>query len=233
VLFATQQVRVRDFEAFSRATNAWPGQTMMINYTGRPDGWEAAVFSWRDPGFPQTPEHPVVGISQLDATAFCEWLTEHERKSGRIGAADRYRLPTDTEWSMAFGLDADAHDPAGVLVWRGKFPPPANVGNFAGEELREDERYATHPVIPGYRDAFRFTAPVGSFPPNAHGLYDLGGNVTEWLQSDEPNRASMRGANWWDSDVGSFDAGFRRTHPRSMRAFTSGFRVVLVRGGTS
>jgi formylglycine-generating enzyme required for sulfatase activity len=187
-------------------------------------------YSWREPSFPQTPEHPVVGVSQLDATAFCEWLTEHERKSARIGPTDFYRLPTDAEWSVAFGLDADAHDPAGVFVSNGKFPPPPNVGNYAGEELREDQRYASHPAISGYRDSFRFTAPVGSFPPNARGLYDLGSNVTEWLSSDDPNRASMRGANWWDADVRSFDAGFRRAHPRSMRAFTSGFRLVLVRG---
>ena len=233
VLFATQQVRVRDFEAFAKSGGVWPGDTMMINYTGTPEGWETARFSWRDPGFPQTPEHPVVGISQFDAMAFCEWLTQHDRKSGRISATDFYRLPTDVEWSVAFGLDADAHDPAGITVWRGAFPPPANAGNFAGEELREDKRYASHPVIPGRRDPYPFTAPVGSFPPNAHGLYDFGSNVTEWLHSDDPNRAQMRGANWWDSAEPSFDAGFRRMHPRSMRAFTSGFRIVLVRQAAS
>jgi formylglycine-generating enzyme required for sulfatase activity len=185
--------------------------------------------SWRDPGFPQTPEHPVVGVSHFDASAFCAWLTEHERKFGRIGAADLYRLPTDAEWSVAAGLDADAHEPAGVFLWRGTFPPPPNAGNFAGEELREDERFKQYPVIVGRRDPHRFTAPVGSYPPNARGLYDLGGNVTEWVHSDDPNRAHLRGANWWDAAASSLDAGKRRPHPRSMRAFTSGFRIVLVR----
>ena len=85
------------------------------------------------------------------------------------------------------------------------------------------------PVIAGYRDSHPFTAPAGSFPPNAHGLYDLGGNVTEWLHSDDPRRAQMRGANWWDSAESSLDAGKRRSHDRKMRAFTSGFRIVLVR----
>ena len=229
VLFATQQVRVRDFEAFAKAARVWPGDTMMVNYTGTLDGWQPERVSWSNPGFPQTPEHPVVGVSQFEATGFCEWLTEHERKSGRIAPAEFYRLPTDAEWSVAAGLDADAHDPAGVFLWRGAFPPPANAGNFAGEELREDERYARYPVIAGRRDPHRFTAPVGSYPPNAHGLSDLGSNVTEWLQSEDPNRAQMRGANWWDAAEASFDAGYRRTHPRSMRAFTSGFRIVLVR----
>ncbi len=229
VLFATNQTRVRDFEAFAKAAMFWPGETMGVNYDGTPEGWQAARASWSDPGFPQTPEHPVVGISQFDASAFCDWLTEYERKSGRIGAADFYRLPTDAEWSVAAGLAADAHDPAGVFVWRGAFPPPPDAGNFAGEELREDERFARYPVIAGRRDAHRFTAPVGSYPPNAHGLHDLGANVSEWVQSDDPNRAQLRGANWWDSVASSLDAGKRRTHPRSMRAFTSGFRIVLVR----
>jgi formylglycine-generating enzyme required for sulfatase activity len=229
VLFATHQTRVQDFEAFAKITRLWPGGTMFVNYDGTSEGWQTVRLSWSDPGFPQTPEHPVVGVSQFDATAFCEWLTNYERKSGRIGAGDFYRLPTDAEWSVAAGLAADAHDPAGVVVWRGAFPPPPNAGNFAGEELREDERFARYPVIAGRRDAHRFTAPVGSYPPNARGLHDLGANVTEWLHSDDPNRAQMRGANWWDSAASSLDAGKRRTHPRSMRAFTSGFRIVLVR----
>ena len=229
VLFATNQTRVRDFEAFAKAAQFWPGDMIGVNYDGTPEGWQLGRFSWSNPGFPQTPEHPVVGVSQFDAAAFCDWLTEYERKSGRIGAADFYRLPTDAEWSVAAGLAADAHDPAGAFVWRGPFPPPPDAGNFAGEELREDERFVRYPVIAGRRDPHRFTAPVGSYPPNAHGLHDLGANVSEWVQSDDPNRAQLRGGNWWDSAASSLDAGKRRTHPRSMRAFTSGFRIVLVR----
>ncbi len=229
VLFATCQTRVRDFAAFVKAHEPWDGAPIFVNYVGNSESWQPSNLSWSDPGFPQTPEHPVVGVSQLDATAFCAWLTEYERKSERIGTTDFYRLPKDEEWNVAAGLSADVHDPAGVFLWRGSFPPPSYEGNFAGEELREDERFAKFEVIAGYRDAFRFTSPVGSFPPNPHGLHDLGGNVTEWLHSDELRQARMRGGNWWDASAASLDAGKRRTHERTMRAFTSGFRIVLVR----
>ena len=228
VLFATSQTRVRDFAAFVRAHEPWFGQPIYVNYDGGAESWQMARFSWSDPGFPQTPEHPVVGVSQMDASAFCAWLTEHERKSGRIGARDFYRLPKDEEWSVAAGLNPDAHDPAGAFAWGGPYPPSPFAGNFASEELHDHERFARMAVIAGYRDSHPFTSPAGSFPPNAHGLYDLGGNVTEWLHSDDPRRAKMRGANWWDSSERSLDAGKRRTHDRTMRAFTSGFRIVLV-----
>ena len=229
VLFATWHTRVRDFAAFTKAGVLWAGDQIFVNYDGSIESWQQVNLSWADPGFPQTPEHPVVGVSQMDATAFCAWITEYERKSGRIGAMDFYRLPTDGEWSVAAGLSTDTHDPAGVYPWRGTFPPPPGVGNYAGAELREDARFARFAVIAGYRDPHRFTAPVGSFPPNARGLHELGSNVTEWLHSDDPQRAQMRGGNWWDAAASSLDAGKRRSHDRTMRAFTSGFRIVLVR----
>ena len=51
-------------------------------------------YTWRNPGFAQTDEHPVVNVSWNDATAFCQWLS---RKEGNT-----YRLPTEAEWEYAY-----------------------------------------------------------------------------------------------------------------------------------
>ena len=54
---------------------------------------EKADSTWRNPGFPQTDEHPVVEVSWNDAVAFCKWLSNQEGK--------KYRLPTEAEWEYA------------------------------------------------------------------------------------------------------------------------------------
>ena len=46
------------------------------------------------------------GVSWDDVKAFCEWLTKRERSSGALPESMHYRLPTDTEWSVAVGLDS-------------------------------------------------------------------------------------------------------------------------------
>jgi formylglycine-generating enzyme required for sulfatase activity len=57
-------------------------------------GWtQKPEFGWRNPGFAQTDEHPVVGVSWNDAAAFCQWLSRKEGKA--------YRLPTEAEWEYA------------------------------------------------------------------------------------------------------------------------------------
>ena len=185
--------------------------------------------SWRAPGFVQTPEHPVVAVSQREAEQFCEWLTQHERTSGRIGAADRYRLPTDAEWSVAAGLKADAHDPANAYPWHGDHPPAPNAGNYASGELHDDPLFAKLPIIADRRDAHRYTAPVGSYTANPFGLHDMGGNVVEWLQTEREGPASIRGAGWLDAAPALLDSGHRFTLARSARSFVIGFRSVLER----
>jgi len=120
--------------------------------------------SWRAPGFGQTPADPVVHVSWYDARAYCEWA----------GA----RLPTEAERERAArSLDAPARWP-----W-GDAPAPLVDGraqaNVADESLRR-----VHPRVRaaagGYDDGHAFTAPAGSFPPNALGLFDLAGNAAEW-----------------------------------------------------
>ena len=232
VLFCITETRVRDFEAFWRATAATRTGTAVkfpvyFNYDGATQSWSTQLASWREPGFPQTPDDPVVAISHAEATAFCEWLTAHEHASGRIAAGARYRLPTDAEWSVAAGIAADAHDPSGVYPWHGSYPPPADAGNFAGEELRDDPAFAQLPILSRRRDEHRFTGPVGRYAANPHGLHDIAGNATEWVHDPARSGSPVRGSSWWDSRADALDSGFRPAMGKGVRTFVTGFRIVL------
>ncbi len=127
---------------------------------------KASVVS---PSFSQTPNDPVVNVSWDEAQAFCQWLTEKERNAGKISKYQSYRLPTDAEWSAAAGLQAgeESEKVENVYPWGIQWPPPKNFGNYS----------STLGV-----DAYENTSPVGSFPANRYGLYDMGGNVWQWCQ---------------------------------------------------
>jgi formylglycine-generating enzyme required for sulfatase activity/class 3 adenylate cyclase len=174
--FSIWDTRVRDFRAFVKET----GHNARANVLSLSPGtrkWEATGATWEDPGFPQNDLHPVCGVSWEDAQEFCQWLTEKERKEGRISPAAAYRLPRDEEWNKAAGQ--------GTYVWGEDWPPPPMAGNFAGEEAGDQNA----PVIQGYNDGYARTSPVGRFRPNANGLYDMAGNVWEWC--DDWYRSKM------------------------------------------
>jgi len=123
-------------------------------------------YSWRDPGFPQGDDHPVVNVTWNDAVAMARWLSETE------GAT--YRLPTEAEWEYACRAGARGRyqfgdDPQALLR-------VANV--FDADAAANWPRWSAH-ALAGH-DGFAFTAPVGSFAPNAFGLYDMHGNAWEW-----------------------------------------------------
>ena len=87
VQFCIWETRVKDYAAYA-AANAGVDE------------------SWKKPfgDFKQADTHPVVKVNWNDANAFCEWLTKKELAEGKIKAGQKYRLPTDAEWSVAVGL---------------------------------------------------------------------------------------------------------------------------------
>lgn len=127
--------------------------------------------------------YPVVRVSWDDAVAFCNWL------SGKDGlppayAADGsliqpattgYRLPTEAEWEWAARFHGDGAPRR--YPWGNAMPPPPDAGNYADAEAGT----LVNQVLEGYDDGHAATAPVAKSRPIPPGLFDLGGNVSEWV----------------------------------------------------
>ncbi len=176
----TTEVTVAQFRAFTDATDYQTDAEMGAGAFGLfPDQkryndrfQRSPSVTWREPGFAQTDDHPVVAVSWNDATAFCEWLSKKEGVT--------YRLPNEAEWEYACR--------AGKTSWYSWGTNPddayrhANVADGALETAYPNTtRYQRAVKLePDDGDGVVFTAPVASFRPNPWGLYDMHGNVWEW-----------------------------------------------------
>lgn len=129
---------------------------------------------------------PAVNLNWQAAAAFCNWLSsqeglplQYQSRAGRLvpvaepGAG--YRLPTEAEWVWAARYRGGAGNSR--YPWGERMPPAPRSGNYADQSA---SGLVTN-VLATYNDNFPFTAPVGTFPPNSLGFYDLGGNVAEWM----------------------------------------------------
>lgn len=228
-------VRLRDFAAFVEATKYDAiGGMFAVNDLGTRG--PNARRSWREPGFEQTPEHPVVGVNATDAEAFCAWLTKKEREAGLLPVGRRYRLPTDAEWNALVGYTESASTEAtpeqrgksapATFTWGTAWPPPADVANLAGSEAK----LAPDNTLVGYRDRFERTSPVGSYKASASGLYDLTGNVWQWCSdryNAEANWRVVRGGSWLTADPQLLRVGARNGLSPNFRHDDVGFRCVI------
>ena len=137
--------------------------------TQRGDAFEGrdTRYSWRNPGFKQADDHPVVNVTWNDAQALAQWLSQRE--------GVRYRLPTEAEWEYACRAQTRTRYPHGDAP--AALTQYANVFDQSTAPLWP--KWKQH-ALPG-NDGYVFTAPVGSYPPNAWGLHDMQGNVWEWV----------------------------------------------------
>jgi len=139
-------------------------------------GWRSSgEVDWDAPGFAQTDRHPVVGINWFDAIRYVRWLSEVTGKS--------YRLPSEAEWEYACRAGTKTAFSFGDTI----SPEQANYdGNFTYNGGPRGE----------YR---RGTTPVGMFAANPWGLFDMHGNVWEWMQDvvhDNYDGAPLDGSAW-------------------------------------
>ena len=122
--------------------------------------------SWRKVGFEQGDDHAVVCVSWTDAQAFCEWLG---KRTGRT-----VWLPTEAQWEYACRAGSTTH-------WSWGDDPAGGKGKCNVADKTAKARFRGWRIFP-WADGYVFTAPVGTYQPNAFGLYDMHGNVWEWCR---------------------------------------------------
>ena len=131
-------------------------------------------------------QEPITSISWSDAVLFCNWLSQKENlqevylfKNGLyIGIntkANGYRLPTESEWVWAVRYANQFTQDR--FSWGNKMPVREDVGNLAGEEVKKEKMN----FIKRYKDNYKKLSPVMSFRSVKSGLFDITGNVHEWM----------------------------------------------------
>ena len=165
-------------------------------------------------------DQPVAKVSWEDAALFCNWLSRKEGlapfynvEQGRVVSvnwdASGYRLPTEAEWAWAAKIDLRSK--SHIFPWSNDlFPPLKITDNYADKSA---SAFLTF-TLPNYNDQYPVSAVVGSFKANSKGLYEMSGNVAEWVNDyfdirprrGEPqldprgpqqgNKHVIRGASW-------------------------------------
>lgn len=214
------------------------------------------------PEFKQDVSHPLVNITRSQAILFADWLTRKEQKAGLIGHSDYYRLPTDEEWTLLAAdfteegkspnerhtsdltPELNKLDAPDLFPWGNSWPPSQKSGNFSDKSKGQAQ---PSPVVVNdtteidfitqYNDQFPYTAPVGQFNSNKHNLYDVSGNVWEWV--DDSFGGSMdfkfkdyevaRGGAWSTYKPFQLLTRYRLFLPPHTKSNDIGFRLVLVR----
>jgi formylglycine-generating enzyme required for sulfatase activity len=196
----------------------WQHSSTWENQSGR---------NWRDPGFRQSDDHPVVCVSWQDTQAYLAWLG---RKTGKA-----YRLPTESEWEYAARAATRTS-----RYWGDDMSLACEYANVHDKDAQSEHRFDWEPH--DCHDAYSETAPVGKFKPNAFGLYDMLGNAWEWNEdclstnyinapadgsariADDCAKRVYRGGGW--SGPALPRSGVRNGNPQNYRSQLLGFRVV-------
>ena len=174
-------------------------------------GWQSSgETDWDAPGFVQTDRHPVVGVSWFDAVRYLRWLSEATGKP--------YRLPSEAEWEYACRAGTKTAFSYGDTI-------TTDQANYDGNFTYNG----------GPRGVYRGgTSPVGTYPANPWGLFDMHGNVWEWMQDvvhDNYDGAPLDGTAWEEGGDPArrvLRGGSWLYNPRYLRAaLRNGFSAAL------
>ena len=176
---------------------------------------------------------PVVQVTWEQAAAFANWLSQREglprayvrKGEGLVPVSPPnhgYRLPTEAEW--AFCARVDAAGGVTKYPWGNDFPPPDKTVNLADKSAQT----ILDLYLENYTDGHPVAAPPGSLAPNRLGLFDLGGNVSEWCHdfytiytpakgsvAKDPTGPSsgrhhvIRGGSWKQASIQTLRAAYR------------------------
>ena len=194
------------------------------------------MFNEWDLGWPlNQARQPVIRVSCQEALAFCKWL------SAQTGT--RVTLPTEAQWEWACRAGSASAFSFGDMET--DYAPFANLGDDTLRDLAYDARDQFSPdLVPRderFNDGMLVSAEVGSYRPNAWGLYDMHGNVWEWTRSRYApypyvdtklpsvltiQRVAVRGGSWYDRPKRCRSA-FRLSYPGWQKVYNVGFRIVI------
>jgi formylglycine-generating enzyme required for sulfatase activity/predicted Ser/Thr protein kinase len=217
------EITVGEFKEFADATRHKSAGCQMYN-----GSWQdSSELNWNNVGYTQTATHPVACVSWRDAREYAAWLS---RKTGQ-----KYRLPSDSEWEYAARAGSAQPRP-----WKEHIEAACSSANVADQTAAQQyPGWKVHPCSDGYT----YTAPVGSFQPNAFGLYDTLGNVFEWVQdcwhpdyrgaptdgsawlNGDCSQRDMRGGSWFTAPP-LVSASARNRFEETYRSNSVGFRLV-------
>ena len=177
----------------------------------RATGWVSkSEVNWAAPGFRQTESHPVVGVTWHDAQRYVVWLT--------VQTGHLYRLPSEAEWEYACRAGTTTAFSFGDAI-------NTALANYDGNSSYDGSPKGA------YRQG---TTAVGEFPANPWGLFDMHGNVWEWVQDavhDNYEGAPADGSAWeqgGDQGRRILRGGSWLYNPRYLRsALRNGFAATM------
>ena len=228
------EVTVRQFRQFVEKTGyrtdaeKHGDSTVYNHYSGRLTQKDDVNWRMNYEGGDALDDEPVVHVSWNDANAYVEWLARGTGKS--------YRLPSEAEFEYALRAGTSTQ------YWWGDGSPPKPTENLTGEHDISRGRRQWSTFFKGYGDDFWGPAPVASFGANPFGLYDIGGNVGEWVRDcwhDTYLRAPADGSAWvnpgcklrvvrggfWASSPEQVRSAFRLSASPDRRDARIGFRI--------
>ncbi len=183
----------RFVEATGYETDAEQSGASRIYMSGSGRVAERRRVTWEDDylGDRADESSPVIHVSWNDAAAYANWLAEATERP--------YRLPTEAEFEYALRAGSQS------TYWWGNGSPDEVVENVTGDGDQFTDRRQWNLAFRRYEDGYWGPAPVGSFAENPFGLFDMGGNVMEWVQDcwhDSYVRAPDDGSAWVNPGCG-------------------------------